>query len=111
MWKTDELINFAKECKVTDNDFIKFLSTADTSGDLMVQYQKHLQSASTATSKFGAALKSAAANIGIMLAINVGIWAAGKAWDYFVNRVENLRKAAEESAKKYSDLETEIRHT
>lgn len=108
MWKTDELINFAKECKVTDNDFIKFLSTADTSGDLMVQYQKHLQSASTATSKFGAALKSAAANIGIMLAINVGIWAAGKAWDYFVNRVENLRKAAEESAKKYSDLETEI---
>lgn len=92
----------------TDKQFFKFAKQADLSRDLLQQYKEYTASASTATSKFGAALKSATANIGIMLAINVGIWAAGKAWDYFVNRVENLRKAAEESAKKYSDLETEI---
>lgn len=92
----------------TDKQFFKFAKQADLSRDLLQQYKEYTASASTATSKFGAALKSAAANIGIMLAINAGIWAASKAWDYFVNRVENLRKAAEESEKKYSDLETEI---
>lgn len=92
----------------TDEQFFKFAKQADLSGDLLQQYKDYISSASTATSKFGAALKSAAANIGIMLAINAGIQLLAWGYDQVVHRQENLNKAASESAKKYQELQSEV---
>lgn len=108
LWNTNDLLKFADSVGGVDDSFKKFLSTADASSDLMAQYQKHLQSTTTATSKFGAALKSAAANIGIMLAINAGIQLLAWGYDQVVHRQENLNKAASESAKKYQELQSEV---
>ena len=91
LWNTNDLLKFADSMGGVDDNFKKFLSTADTSGDLMTQYQKHLQSASTATSKFGAAIKSAAINIGIMLVASA-----------IISTLYKLSQASDEVAQKAS---------
>lgn len=49
-----------------------------------------------------------ALNMAIMAGITGAIWAMGKAYDAVVNRVKNLREAAEESAQTYEDLKSDI---
>lgn len=49
-----------------------------------------------------------ALNMAIMAGITAAIWAMGKAYDAVVNRVKNLREAAEESAQTYEDLKSDI---
>ena len=67
----------------TNDDFYEFAKSADLSGDLIVQYQKHLESASSGTSKFSSTLKnlggtllSTFANMAIMYAAS-----AVQSWD------------------------------
>ena len=49
-----------------------------------------------------------ALNMAIMAGITAAIWAMGKAYDAAVNRVKNLREAAEDSAQTYEDLKSDI---
>ena len=81
LWDTEELISFAKECDIADKEFLKFLSTSDSSGDLMKLYQQHLNSAPSSTAKFGATLKSMAANVTIIDLISLAIRGVQYAWD------------------------------
>lgn len=56
--------------EITNDSLKSFLQTWDGTGDIAESYQNHLQQASTSTTAFSSALKSADANMGIMLAIN-----------------------------------------
>ncbi|WP_320938217.1 hypothetical protein [Enterocloster lavalensis] len=95
----------------TNEQFFNFAKQADLSGDLLQQYKDYIGPATSLTAKFGATLKSAVANIGIMLAVNTLIWAVSKAWDHFANRVENVKENAAASAQNYRDLTSEIEST
>ncbi|WP_276953716.1 hypothetical protein [Enterocloster lavalensis] len=95
----------------TNEQFFNFAKQADLSGDLLQQYKDYIGPATSLTAKFGATLKSAVANIGIMLAVNTLIWAVSKAWDHFANRVENAKENAAASAQNYRDLTSEIEST
>ena len=57
----------------TDEQFLIFAQQADLSGDVLQQYKDYISASSAATSAFGTTLKSIAANMGIMLAVSVGI--------------------------------------
>lgn len=89
-------INTAEELGLsigyTNEEFFKFAKQADLSGDVLEQYKVYMQSASTATSKFAATLKSVAANIGIMLAINGAIRIASAVWDAWNVTVEESQE-------------------
>lgn len=67
---TNGWVSYAKSIGNTDKELLKFLGTVDSGKANIKDIDTYMQSASTATSKFGAAIKSAAINIGIMLAIN-----------------------------------------
>lgn len=84
----------AKSVGYTDESFVNFLKDTSYSEKTLDNYQKYMQSATTATSAFSATLKTVAANIGIMLAINVAIQLVAKAWD-------KLNVTVEESQEKH----------
>lgn len=98
------MVDFAKECKVTDETFLSFLKTWDGTGDIAEQYQKHLAKASSSTSKFAATLKTVAANIAIMTVINIAIKAVTTAWDDFNETVEESQVKVDEITGKLENL-------
>ncbi|MEY8339464.1 hypothetical protein AALB16_15845, partial [Lachnospiraceae bacterium 62-35] len=108
IWDTKRLLTFANEVGGVDDSFKKFLSTADTSGDLMEQYQQHLSKASSANAKFSATLKSTAANMAIMLAVNLVIQGITKIWDNYVNRVEHARKRTDELFDEFKQMDNTL---
>ena len=108
LWNNSDLLKFENSMGGVDDSFRKFLSTADTSGDLMTQYQKHITSATTATSKFGVTLKSFAANAAVMVAITAGIKLIAFTYDQIAHRQENLNEKATESTRIYEELQSEI---
>ena len=67
---------------------LSFLKTWDGAGDIAKQYQQYLSNASSANAKFTASLKSVAANMTIMLAINIAIKGLAKLWDFVNETVE-----------------------
>ena len=64
-----------------------------------------MQSATTATSAFSATLKTVAANIGIMLAINVAIQLVAKAWDKLNVTVEESQEKLQETKSRLKELQ------
>lgn len=95
---TDKLLGFANGLKINNKEFLSFLNNTEYSEKSLVNYQKHLQSATTATTKFAATLKTVAANMAIMLAVTAGI--KGIAWviDQVVVTTAELEEAARNSA-------------
>lgn len=94
----DILTAYAKATKVTNSDFLDFLKTADASGDLMAQYQSHVEQAAKSTSIFSKAMTklgsvgktalSFAGNVMAMMLVSKGIEAATKAWDNYSHSQE-----------------------
>ena len=112
-WSSNDLIKFAEDfsenCNGIDKDFEKFLSTVDTSGDLLEQYQQHLAESAESTSKFGAALKSlgaVAANIGISLAISAAITLITKLVTSYSEMVEKAQEATNTFKEQTSSIES-----
>lgn len=101
-------VEYVKSIGNTDKELLKFLTDVDSGKRSIKDIDAYIQSASSTTSKFGATLKAIGINLGIMLAINAGIWAVSKAWDHFANRIENLKHAAEKSTQEYSSLHSAI---
>ena len=106
-FSTDEIIAFANGMEGVDSSFKSFLSTVDTSGNLMEQYQQHLFKANSQASKFSSTLKTVAANIGIMLANNLTIKGLSKAWDTLNTTVEEEEQKVTELKASYESLQSE----
>lgn len=66
-----------------------------------------MNQASSSTAKFSASLKTIAANIGIMLAVNVAIKAAAKLWDTLNITVEEQEQKINELKSSYEGLKSE----
>ena len=93
--------HLGKRIGYTNEEFFKFAKQADLSGDVVQQYKDYMNQASSANAKFTASLKSVAANMAIMLAVNVAIKAASKLWD-------TLNITVEEQEEKISELSSSI---
>ena len=85
----------------TDKELLNFLSDVDSGNRKIKDIDNYMQSASSSASKFTASLKSVAANMAIMLAVNVAIKAASKLWD-------TLNITVEEQEEKISELSSSI---
>lgn len=85
--------------EIVDENLKNFLKTWDQTGNIAESYQQYLSKANSANAKFAASLKSIAANMAIMLAVNVAIKAAEKLWD-------TLNVTVEEQGTKISELKT-----
>ena len=106
-FKPDFSDGFVGEIEIADKSLKNFLKTWDGTGDLMEQYQQHLSNATSANTKFVASLKSIAANMAIMLAINVGIKLLAKAWDTLNVTVEEQTAKIDELQSSYNSLKSE----
>lgn len=84
-----------------DTQFKKFLSTVDTSKDIMSQYQTYLETTGSTLSRMGTTLKNVAANMGIMLAASLAIKGIAYLWD-------KANVTLEEQQKIVDDLSSEI---
>ena len=88
----------------TDEQFLNFAQQADLSGDVLQQYKDYISASSAATSAFGTTLKSIAANMGIMLAVSVGINLLMKAVDALVVTEKEVLEAADSAKNKITEL-------
>ena len=95
----------------TNEEFFNFAKQADLTGDVVQQYKDYINSTTTSTSKFASTLKSAAANMAIMLAINAGIKLIAWTYDQVAHRQENLNNAAIESVNAFKEVESHIDST
>jgi hypothetical protein len=95
----------------TNEEFFNFTKQADLTGDVIQQYKDYINSTSTSTSKFASTLKSAAANMAIMLAINAGIKLIAWTYDQVAHRQEILNNAAIESVNAFKEVESQIDST
>lgn len=73
----------------------------------MDEFKKSAASASSSTAKFATTLKSVAANIGIMLAINAVIKLATYSWDKANTTVSEVKERIDELSNSISTLESE----
>ena len=93
-----------------DFNMRKYLSGLKGAEAGMEGYTASLKMSEAATLRLK--LETVALNMALNMAITAGItaavWAMGKAYDAVVNRVKNLREAAEESAQTYEDLKSDI---
>lgn len=93
-----------------DFNMRKYLSGLKGAEAGMKGYTASLNMSEAATLRLK--LETVALNMTLNMAITAGItaavWAMGKAYDAVVNRVKNLREAAEESAQTYEDLKSDI---
>ena len=93
-----------------DFNIRKYLSGLKGAEAGMEGYTASLKMSEAATLRLK--LETVALNMALNMAITAGItaavWAMGKAYDAVVNRVKNLREAAEESAQTYEDLKSDI---
>lgn len=76
---------FAKNCNIANDDFLDFLKTADTSGDLMAQYQSHLEQTTKSTS---------------------AIELAAKAWDNYSHSQEKAKERGDTALSKSNQKST-----
>lgn len=100
---------------LADETLIKFLSTTDQSNTSLENYNKYLQSADKASSKFGSTLKSIGgsiasglANFAIGAAIGFAIDSVIKAIDYFTVTYDELQSAFQNSQSNYSSAKAEV---
>lgn len=103
----NDLIDFVDGIQGADDAFKEFLSTVDTSGDIMAQYQSYLAKSSSLFGTFGTAIKGAATNMAIMLAVTLAIKAAVKIWDTINVTVEETQQKYEELNNTLSTLTSE----
>lgn len=94
--------------EIADESLKGFLKTWDGTGDIAEKYNAYMKEASSATSAFGATLKTVAVNVGIMLAINGAIKLAQYAWDKFNTTVEESQSTLSETQSTISDLKAKI---
>lgn len=94
----NDLIN---KFQLTDDTLKDFLKTWDGTGNVADAYNSYLNKASTASSKFAATLKSVAANMAIMLAINLAI--KGAAWI-----LDKVNVTVAETKEKYDELASSL---
>lgn len=110
-WTNEQLIEFADGIQGVDENFLEFLKTADTSGDLMEQYQQHLQNATSSTSKFSSALKSFGANLAINAGITLAISLIAKLATSYSEMIKNAQEATKtykEHSQQLNDYKSEI---
>ena len=98
----------AKAVGYTDDNFVKFLKDTNYSEKTLENYQQYVQKSNSATSAFSATLKSVAANMAIMLAINAVIKAVAWAWDEFNTTVAETKSDLDETQSTISSLKTQI---
>ena len=75
-------------------NFYLFLNNTEYSEKTLDNFKEYMQSTSSSTAKFAATLKSVAANMAIMLAINLVVKGLSVAWDEF-NTTALLKKIKE----------------
>lgn len=100
----DELIKKFPELNTEIVNTAKEVSSGKKS---MADFDKVCSTASSSTTKFASTLKSVAANIGIMLAINLAIKAVAKAWDTLNVTVEEQQAKVDELKSSYESLQSE----
>lgn len=101
--------DWAKSLDNVDDSFVKFCKDLD-SGDVTIDnIDESMKKAGISTNKFSSSLANIAANIGIMLAINIAIQAATKIWDEFNTTVEEAQADLDETQSVIADLETQIK--
>lgn len=92
----------------TNEKFFQFAKQANLSGDVVQQYKNYMNQTSSASAEFSAKLKSIAANIGIMIAINFAVKAIQTAWDAWNETVEESQAKVDNINSKLEDLNTEL---
>lgn len=100
----NDLIN---KFQLTDDTLKDFLKTWDGMGNVADAYNSYLNKASTASSKFAANLKSVAANMAIMLAINLAIKGAAWIWDKVNVTVAETKEKYDELASSLQTMQSE----
>lgn len=73
----------------------------------MKDFDASIKSSISSNAKFAASLKSIAANMGIMLAVNVAIKLLASAWDKINVTVEEQQQKIDELKSSYEGLKTE----
>ena len=111
MSDTDKIVGFAKGMNLNNDEFLAFLQNTEYSEKTLDNYQKYMQKSASATSKFGAALKSIGANIAIMLAINLAIKAVSIVWDEFNDTVAESQEKIDGINSKINELTSEIEYS
>ena len=99
--------DLGKATGYTNKNFYEFAKTADTSGDLVAQYQTHLDKTAKSTSKlsgvtsalksFGSSVLSMGANMLAGMAIGAAISGVITLIDDYIHRNERLIEAGEEA--------------
>ena len=105
--------DLGKATGYTNKNFYEFAKTADTSGDLVAQYQTHLDKTTKSTSKlsgvtstlksFGSSVLSMGANMLAGMAIGAAISGAITLIDDYIHRDEKLIEAGEEAKSSIED--------
>lgn len=109
--KPENWVKWADSMGYTDKELLNFLSDVDSGNKKIENIDDYMQQATTSTSKFASTLKSAAANMAIMLAINTGIKLIAWTYDQVAHRQENLNNAAIESVNAFKEVESQIDST
>ena len=110
--------DLGKATGYTNESFYEFAKTADTSGDLVAQYQTHLDKTAKSTSKlsgvtsalksFGKSVLSMGANMLAGMAIGAAISGVVALIDHVIVTYDELQNKFQESQSKYDSAKSEL---
>lgn len=110
--------DLGKATGYTNKNFYEFAKTADTSGDLVAQYQTHLDKTAKSTSKlsgvtsvlksFGKSVLSIGANMAAGFVIGAAISGVVALIDHFIVTYDELQNKFQESQSKYDSAKSEL---
>lgn len=110
--------DLGKATGYTNKNFYEFAKTADTSGDLVAQYQTHLDKTAKSTSKlssvtsvlksFGSSVLSIGANMLAGFAIGAAISGVVALIDHVIVTYDELQNKFQESQSKYDSAKSEL---
>jgi len=98
---------WAQSMKLTDKHLLKFLSDVDSGTRKVEDIGSYMESLTSTTSKLASSLKSAAANLGIMLAVSMALKAISTAWDKANTTFEEQQKIVENLKSEITSLKEE----
>lgn len=107
-FSTDNFVGHMEQCEDSLKSFlIQWNETGDRTGNISEAYQEYMSHMENSTKAFANSLKTVAANMAIMLAINLTIKAIAYAWDQINVTVEEQTRKVEELTASYNALKSE----
>lgn len=113
-WGSDELIDFAKSCNVSEKSLIEFLGKAESGERTLMDYQSYLKSTTKQTTAFANA-QNVAGNVlktvGSFAVNALASWAVSEAIGLAIKGIYNIVKADEIAIEKGEEAQNAIKET